>query len=572
MSATPRRILVPTDLSPHSERALELATGLAAPFGAEVHLMHVRTSIDSPVLSREDLGEIENILSSSDTRARRALEEAVASATVPVSCQIKRGITPVAAILDAIVELRCDLVIMGTQGRRGLQGILIGSVAREVLRRSPVPVLTTRAETASTVPPRRILVAYDTSEPSLEAVRMAAAWASSLSASVTLLHVVESVAYPDIYGFSIPHESQMERIVSDSLDALAEIGATHLSGVEHEPCVLRARPADGIARHALDGGFDLVVIATRGLSGVSRALFGSVADRVTLLSEIPVLTVRGQRETSDDEKRSIERSRGKARRKRSDRRPEPSYSVERTPEKTILRLHERETLAGADLRLVADLWGFLEREARSPRPMMVVLAPQGLFDPASLERLVGSTADWDGPTAIEISRRIIREENVIQRFVQAVRTLDSFVVGAVGGRIALHLAAPLLVCDYRIVASDTVFVNTTQSFPRAPLGCMPWLLTRLVGGASATRILLDVPSLSATDALGMGLVNHLADGDRIEAEAIEVADRIGSLNRATLFTLKRAMTASTDDFETYLREERATVERISSPYSTVLRA
>ena len=203
---------------------------------------------------------------------------------------------------------------------------------------------------------------------------------------------------------------------------------------------------------------------------------------------------------------------------------------------------------------------------------MVVLAPQGLFDPASLERLVGSAADWDGPTAIEISRRIIREENVIQRFVQAVRTLDSFVVGAVGGRIALHLAAPLLVCDYRIVASDTVFVNTTQSFPRAPLGCMPWLLTRLVGGASATRILLDVPSLSATDALGMGLVNHLADGDRIEAEAIEVADRIGSLNRATLFTLKRAMTASTDDFETYLREERATVERISSPYSTVLRA
>jgi len=94
----------------------------------------------------------------------------------------------------------------------------------------------------------------------------------------------------------------------------------------------------------------------------------------------------------------------------------------------------------------------------------------------------------------------------------------------------------------------------------------------LVGGASATRILLDTPSLSATDALGLGLVNHLADGDAMETAALEVADRIGSLNRATLFTLKLAMTASTDDFETYLREERATVERISSPHSTVLRA
>jgi nucleotide-binding universal stress UspA family protein/enoyl-CoA hydratase/carnithine racemase len=572
MRTTPRRILVPTDLSPHSERALELATGLAAPFGAEVHLLHVRTSIDSPVLSREDLGEIENILSSSDSRAQRALEDAIASAAVPVSCQIKRGITPVAAILDAIVELRCDLVIMGTQGRRGLQGILIGSVAREVLRRSPVPVLTTRAETTSTIPPRRILVAYDTSEPSLEAVRTTAAWATSLEASVTLLHVVESVAFPDIYGFSTPRESQMERIVGDSLDALTQVGAAHLVGVEHEPRVLRARPADGIARHALDGGFDLVVIATRGLSGVSRTLFGSVADRVTLLSEVPVLTVRGRREATDDEQPGVERPRSQARRTRSGRRPEPSFSVERSPEKTILRLHEREMLAGADLSLVSDLWDLLDREARNPRPMMVVLGPHGLFDPANLEKLVGGPADWDGPTAVEISRRIIREENVIQRFVKAIRTLDSFVVGAVGGRIALHLAAPLLVCDYRIVASDTVFVNTTQAFPRAPLGCMPWLLTRLVGGASATRILLDVPSLSATDALDLGMVNHLAHGDGIEAEALEVADRIASLNRATLFTLKRAIRASADDFETYLQEERATVERISSPHSTVLRA
>ena len=60
---------------------------------------------------------------------------------------------------------------------------------------------------------------------------------------------------------------------------------------------------------------------------------------------------------------------------------------------------------------------------------------QKFTDPANLEKLVGGPADWDGPTALEISRRIIREENVIQRFVQAIRSLDSFVVGAVGGRI-----------------------------------------------------------------------------------------------------------------------------------------
>jgi len=575
MKPTPRRILVPTDLSPCSECALELATKLAGPFEAEIHLLHVRTSVDSPVLSSDDLGEIENILSSSEVRAREALENAISTATVPIHCQIRRGITPVAAILEAIEELRCELVVMGTHGRRGLKGILVGSVAKEIIRRSPIPVLTTREGTGTSFPPQRILVAYDASEPSLDAVCTTADWASLLSANVTLLHVLESIAYPDFYYLSSPRESQieiMEHIAQESLNALNQVGEEHLGNVEHEVGVIRGRAAEGIAEYSTTGGFDLVVLATRGLSGISHTLFGSVADRVTQLSKVPVLTVRWTRDTPKRASNAAARPGGHARRQRPADELPPSFSVEQSPEMTVIRLHERDSLAGEDPRLIAGLWDFLDREARAPRPVMVALAPPGLLDPSSLERLVGRPDDWEGPTATEIGRRIVREQNVIQRFVQTIRELDSFVVGVVAGNVALQLAAPLLACDYRIVAADTVFVNTTRSFPRTPLGCMPWLLTRIVGSSNATRLLLDVPSLSADEALSLGLVNHVAAHDRLESEALEIAGRIASVSHAALFALKRAMTASADDFSSYLREERATVERISSHHPTALRA
>ena len=572
MNSQPRRILVPTDLSPSSQFALELAEQLAGPFEAEIHVLHVRTTIDSPILSPEDLGEIEDILSASDSRAQQALEKAVAQADVPIQVLIRRGITPVAAILDAIDELRCDLVVMGTQSRPGFKGLLLGSVARDVLRRSPVPVLTTRSANDVSIPPRRILVAFDASEASLEAVRTAAVWAPLLSAKVTLLHVLESVTYPDFYFLSSPRESQMEHITQESLYALARVGDEHLGGIDHDTAVIRGGAAEGIADHGSSGGFDLVILATRGLSGISHTLFGSVADRVTQLSQVPVLTVRGTRTAVGDATGTAQTSGRRTRRGPPETEQPSPFSVERTQRMTVIRLHERELLAGADLRLISGLWDLLDRERRDPRSVTVALSPPGLFDPSGLERLVGHASDWDGPTTTEIGKRIVREENVIQRFIQAIRALDSFVIGVVGGNIALQLAAPLLACDYRIVAADTVFVNTIQSFPRAPLGCVPWLLTQMVGSANAARILLDLPSLTAEDALAYGLVNRVADPDRLEAESLEVAARIGSFNRTTLFALKRAMTATDHDFEQYLREERSIVERMSFHHPTTLRA
>ena len=565
MALTPKHILVPIDFSPASDCALDLAKGLAGPFEAEVHLLHVRTTIDNPVVSSEDFDEVEQILAISDAKTRQTLEESAKEIDTPTHCHVKRGKAPANTILDAIDEYHCDLVIMGTNGRRGFKGLIVGSVAKEVVHRSPVPVLTTRTKVARSFPPKKILIAYDSSEDSLKAVLLAAEWARLFAAEVTLLHVMELETYSGLYSQYTPSESYLKRASQQCHEALAKVGGDHLDTVTHETAVIHAHPAFGITQFGSTNQFDLAVLATRGLSGIAHTLFGSVAERVTQLSEIPVLTVRDSPREPEEPVKKTKRFTAFPRRRAANRDQPATLSVDRSPDRTVLRFHDREDLAGVDLGLIGGLWDILEDESKDPKSIVVMIAPPNMLSPRNLERLLGGPNAEDSLSAAQITGRIIREENVIQRFIKAVRGLNSFVVGVSSGDVAFQLAAPLFACDYRIVSPDTTFVNTTQTLPRAPLGCLPWLLARMVGGAKSTQLLLDVPRLSADDASALGLVNHVTTSARVEEEALEVADRLGSLPHATLIGLKRSMTASHDGFHSYLNQEMVLTEQLASP-------
>jgi enoyl-CoA hydratase/carnithine racemase len=233
---------------------------------------------------------------------------------------------------------------------------------------------------------------------------------------------------------------------------------------------------------------------------------------------------------------------------------------------TIVRFHPRERLAGADLGLLHGLWDFFEDEYRAPSRIIVLFVPSDLLSPRSLERLLGGPDNGNGLATPGFSDRIVREENVIQRFIESVRGLDAFVVAVIDGEIAFQLASPLFACDYRIASSDSVFVNTTQTLPRAPLACLPWLLARLVGGAKTSQLLLDTPRLSANDALELGLVNFIAAPEKLEDQALEVADRLASLPRATLVSLKRGIIASSEDFHSYTQHEVVLTHQLASAY------
>jgi nucleotide-binding universal stress UspA family protein len=201
-------------------------------------------------------------------------------------------LAPAEVIVETASNLGCELIVMGTHGRRGLSHLLLGSVAERVVRTAKVPVLTVRANADIELPETpKILVPHDFSEASANAVEQAAAWADAFGAEITLLHVVEPVVYPEFYSVDILSDDLMERLVERSERALGKAAEDLLGNAKARVQVEVGRAANTIVDNADPERYDAVVMATRGLSGLEQVLLGSVAESVLRRCEIPLLAV-----------------------------------------------------------------------------------------------------------------------------------------------------------------------------------------------------------------------------------------------------------------------------------------
>jgi nucleotide-binding universal stress UspA family protein len=140
------RILVPTDFSEHSRKAMEYALSLAQRMGATIDLLHVwepPVHIAPDALMMMPGWEDASVEKYGLAHAGQQLHdwaEPYTSGTVPVGVHLERGI-PADAILRT-AERGYDLVVMGTHGRTGLARLMMGSVAQKVSTRASCPVLT----------------------------------------------------------------------------------------------------------------------------------------------------------------------------------------------------------------------------------------------------------------------------------------------------------------------------------------------------------------------------------------------------------------------------------------------
>jgi nucleotide-binding universal stress UspA family protein len=294
MHVPPRNILAATDFSETAERAAALAGTLARRFSADLHLLHVVVLIEDSTLDADGRDQLERLLVTGEEARRKLLEKSPGNHDASVTPHLVRGIDPDEVIVETASNLGCELIVMGTHGRRGLSHFLLGSVAERVVRTSPAPVLSLRAD--AVVRPdgiARILVPYDFSDASAAAVRQAAAWANALDAEITLLHVVEPVVYPEFYSVDVLPDDLMMRLTTRSEEALDKAAAELLEGRSCTTLVEVGRAADTIVNLADPERFDLVVMATRGLSGLEHVLLGSVAESVLRRSKVPMLTVPG---------------------------------------------------------------------------------------------------------------------------------------------------------------------------------------------------------------------------------------------------------------------------------------
>ena len=140
-----KRIVCPTDFSDAAVAAERQALPLARAFGAEIVLLHVAT--EAP-LWRESVFSAN--LAAVFEAQRKWTEDALAQRAVGLAAEgvPARSVVRVGAAWSEIVRVaadeHADMIVMGTQGRTGLDRLLLGSVAERVIRHASCPVLTVR--------------------------------------------------------------------------------------------------------------------------------------------------------------------------------------------------------------------------------------------------------------------------------------------------------------------------------------------------------------------------------------------------------------------------------------------
>jgi universal stress protein A len=149
---TLRSILVPTDLSPCSTRALASAQEFASAFGASIDLLYVWSA--PPLVAPESVitgvGINEQPLlewiRQSATEQLTKFEATARQSGIAVRNSTCEAGDPATTIVERATSGKYDLLVMGTHGRTGISHVIMGSVAEKVVRRAPCPVLTVRSE------------------------------------------------------------------------------------------------------------------------------------------------------------------------------------------------------------------------------------------------------------------------------------------------------------------------------------------------------------------------------------------------------------------------------------------
>jgi nucleotide-binding universal stress UspA family protein len=141
-----RRILVPIATA---ERGLQEAIGLAKLCRSSIVLLHV-TEVYPVMMEMASATTWEQISSDLREQGQRLLDQAHQRVVGEgIACEARLEDAAAARVCDVIVEQArdrgCDLIVMGTHGRRGVSHALIGSDAERVLRMAPVPVLLLRS-------------------------------------------------------------------------------------------------------------------------------------------------------------------------------------------------------------------------------------------------------------------------------------------------------------------------------------------------------------------------------------------------------------------------------------------
>jgi len=294
--------LVPLDQSELAEQVTPLAAHIAKAASGRIELVSV-----PPALGTDAAWYFDTMAAASGTPVRYpALDELVAESRQSTSDYLERiagrleeetGVStvgrieespPAEAILSAAEELGAEMIVMATHGRGGVARWALGSVADKVLQSSTCPILVVRSG-ADAEPSRirRIDVALDGSDLAEQVLPAAKALARWLNMPVRILHVMPEIherVDPRMLDMQAKYVRQIETYMADMEARLAAEGfsaSRRVLAAEDAADALVAADSEAI-----------LALTSHGRGGVSRWVYGSVADRVVRHAQQPVLVQR----------------------------------------------------------------------------------------------------------------------------------------------------------------------------------------------------------------------------------------------------------------------------------------
>jgi nucleotide-binding universal stress UspA family protein len=307
-----RSILVPLDGSAFGEHALPLAIGLARRANAILRLVHVHNPL---AVTYSEAAVVYDSALERELKLREEtyLEDLAARvrSTAGVTARVVLLEGPVAPMIQAAVAgTESQLVVMTTHGRGPFARVWLGSVADELVRSLPVPLLLVRPgedapDLARDVALRHLLLPLDGSALAEAMLEPALALGALADADYTLLRVIKPVL-PNAWGAEgaalNARIQAMRAQIEEMQHALHRDAQSYLDAVAqrlrersfrvHTKVAVESHPAVAILSEAVPPAIDAVALETHGRHGLPRLFLGSVADKVIRGASVPVLVHR----------------------------------------------------------------------------------------------------------------------------------------------------------------------------------------------------------------------------------------------------------------------------------------
>ena len=282
-----REILCATDFSAHSQSVLAHAAVIARRYRSKLHVVHVIPTDVYRSVPAEVMGEA---LKQTKGYVQDAMRNQLALEflqRVPNEAVVREG-SVTSELLKLADELKAALLVIGTRAHHGLERLLEGSVAEEVFRQAPCPVLVVppAAGEQSGIPIRTVLFPTSFSENSLRAAPYAFSLARRHRARLILLHV-------SLEGTSSSEEDLVRLRAAGEERLRALLPAK--GGPNNEPSfyVEFGPVAERIVRVAVENRADLVVLGIATARAAAAHLAEGDAYKIVGAAPCPVLTIRG---------------------------------------------------------------------------------------------------------------------------------------------------------------------------------------------------------------------------------------------------------------------------------------